>query len=576
MPYKIPFLTSNVESFADIIYQRAQITPNKDAFCFLEKSCEVHSSYTYATLHNASSVIAKSVSLISKPGDRAILLYEPGEDYLISFFSCLYAGIIAVPVFLSKYSNFIEILKNIVDDCQATLILTTESNSQLLNSLKLHNEFMSNITVVATDAVKPDIHNSFKPVSSSNNAIAFLQYTSGSTGKPKGVMVTNANLLENSQLIYQAFEHNEDSKVVSWLPPYHDMGLIGGILQPLYGGFPAYLISPMDFLQKPFLWLKAISKYKATSSGGPNFAFELCNRKVKDDEKITLDLSSWQVAFNGAEPINSSTLENFSHIFKNQGFMKKAFFPCYGLAEATLFVSGGRKNDVYITSKIDPYLLEKNKIRFTTSDDGKEIVSSGRVWKEQRVKIVNPDTGCLANSDEVGEIWISGQSITKGYWQNQKLTDQAFNQSLPKDQERYFRTGDLGFIHEDQLYVTGRIKDVIIIRGRNIYPNDIEVLASDYSDFLRPGCCAAFSVSRENQSEVLIVVAEVKDPTLSKIEQKYLEQNLRQSVSTNLSVKLEELVLIKPNTIPKTSSGKLKRSLCKELFLSNKLRRVDS
>ncbi|WP_153009579.1 AMP-binding protein, partial [Mastigocoleus testarum] len=411
-----------------------------------------------------------------------------------------------------------------------------------------------------------------EPITNSHT-LAVFQYTSGSTGKPKGVMLTHGNLLHNSALIHQCFGHSKDSQGVIWLPPYHDMGLIGGIIQPLYGGFPVTLMSPVDFLQKPYRWLQAISRYKATTSGGPNFAYDLCMHKITEEQRATLDLSSWEVAFNGAEPIRAETLEQFVAVFEPCGFRKEAFYPCYGMAESTLIISGGLKDSQPVYKTIQANRLEENRVVLTTKDNHKNLtlVSCGQTRMNQKITIADPEKLTSCSPGQVGEIWVSGQSIAQGYWncsEQTKLNFQAY--LLDSGEGPFLRTGDLGFIEDGELYITGRIKDLIIIRGRNHYPQDIEQTVQTSHPALKMGHGAAFSVEVEG-NETLVITQEVKRSYLRKLNINQVVTAICQAVAQEHEIQVSGILLLKTGSIPKTSSGKIQRYACRQGFMNNTL-----
>ena len=423
------------------------------------------------------------------------------------------------------------------------------------------------------------------PILDSNN-LAFLQYTSGSTASPKGVMIAHSNLVQNLAAIYQYFEHSPHTHVVSWLPMYHDMGLIGTILQPLYGGFRATLMSPLMFLQRPLRWLEAISRYKGTSSGAPNFAYDFCVRKIKPEQITNLDLSSWDVAFNGAEPINHQTLEQFASLFKPYGFRPEAFYPCYGMAEATLMVSGGKKTTPVVIKKVQTTALEQNKIVIANDRDKecKIIVSCGHTIPNQKIKIVNPETLTECSEREIGEIWVSGPSVARGYWHQLELSKQTFGNYVADTKEGPFlRTGDLGFLSEEELFITGRLTDLIIINGSNYYPHDLEWVVEQSHPQIRSGFTAAFSVDIEGK-ENLVMMAEIEryygknrlkannnGGKNSHLDESELIQAIKRAVFKNYDLEVYAVKLLKPGTIPKTSSGKIQRQACKHAFVLGNL-----
>lgn len=398
-----------------------------------------------------------------------------------------------------------------------------------------------------------------------------LQYTSGSTGDPRGVMLAHANLLHNSAVIHRVSGHRAEDNGVFWLPPFHDMGLIGGILQPIYAGLSAALMAPATFLQRPLTWLEAMARFRATTSGAPNFAYDLCVERISDAEKATLDLSAWRTSFNGAEPIRADTIERFREAFARCGLRPDVILPCYGLAEGTLLVSGGPAERAAHLVAADRRSLESGELRAPDGDrvSSVTLVASGEPVVEQVVKIVDPDTGAVCDDGQVGEIWVAGESVARGYWNRPDATAATFHARLPGLHLSFLRTGDLGVLVDGQLVVTGRLKDLVILEGRNYYPHDLEVAAERSHPDLRAGFTAAFSVSGPGR-ERLVLVAEV-------VRQHKPEQDsvLFQAIRTELAgtngVVPDEILLVRQNTIPRTSSGKIQRRACRVAYLDGSL-----
>ncbi len=558
----------------DVLSYRAENQPAQQAHTFL-KSGEIEAdSCTYEELHLRSQAIAASLQSLNAFGQRALLLYQPGLDFIAAFFGCLYAGVIAVPAYPPRRNRNLSRLQAIATNAQAKVVLTSTSLLQSLhNASEPEGLGISGLHWLATDEVDENLSSEWRKPTVNPDNIAFLQYTSGSTGTPKGVMISHGNLLHNLNLIHKCFGHTPNSQGVIWLPPYHDMGLIGGVLQPVYGGFPVTLMSPVDFLQKPIRWLQAVSKYKATTSGGPNFAYELCVNKIKPEQLASLDLSSWEVAFTGAEPIRMQTLERFAEIFACCGFRKEAFYPCYGMAETTLIVSGGDKTALPISCKVESAALEQNRVVKVNGDreDSREIVSCGQIPKELTVAIMNPESLTSCNSEQIGEIWVAGGSIAQGYWNSIEETEKSFNAHVVDTGESpFFRTGDLGFLQDGELYVTGRLKDVIIIRGQNHYPQDIELTVEESHPALRSGCGAAFAIDVK-ESEQLVIVQEVERSYLRKLNVPEVVGNIQQAVTVQHGLQVFSVVLVKTASIPKTSSGKIRRRACRDAFLAGEL-----
>ncbi|MBV6625896.1 MAG: fatty acyl-AMP ligase [Rivularia sp. (in: Bacteria)] len=568
---------SDFSSLIDVVNYRVENQPLNQAYTFLQNGENVIQEWTYEELHLRSLAIAASLQDLNLVGERALLLYQPGLDFIAAFLGCIYAGIIAVPAYPPRRNRNLSRLQAIATDAKAKIVLTSSS---LLANLRSASEDESleinGLQWLGTDELDRNSASKWCKPSVKSDDIAFLQYTSGSTGNPKGVMISHGNLLDNLRIIHECFGHTPTSQGVIWLPPYHDMGLIGGILQPIYGGFPVTLMPSVAFLQKPIRWLQVISDCKATTSGAPNFAYELCVDKVKPEQLASLDLSSWEVAFTGAEPIRSETLERFAKTFACCGFRKEAFYPCYGMAETTLIVSGGEKRELPITCKIEDIALEQNLVVKVDSlrEGSREIVSCGRIPDGVSAVVVNPDLTCCS-CQEVGEIWVRGDSVAKGYWNLEEETQKTFHAYLADTGEGPFlRTGDLGFLQDGELYVTGRLKDLIIIRGQNHYPQDIELTVEGSHQALRNGCGAAFTIDIKGKEE-LVVVQELERSYLRKLNISEVVGDIRQAVVSNHGLRLFSVVLVKTASIPKTSSGKIRRRACRDAFLSGNLDIVD-
>ncbi len=574
--HKFPEIPHQCATVVDILRYRSLKTPHLQAFIFLEDGETQESTLTYYELDRRSRAIATQLQTEGLSGERALLLYPPGLDYLSAFFGCLYAGVVAVPAYPPRNERKTDRILAISTNAQARVALTTTALLPTLQSILTKQTNIGNFRWLVTDNLAQGLEDSWQQPEINADTLAFLQYTSGSTGTPKGVMLSHGNLLHNAAVTYQIMEHSPGSKFVSWLPVYHDMGLIGGILQPLYGGFGCILMSPPSFLQRPYRWLQAISRYKGTTSGGPNFAYEHCIQKITLQQKETLDLSSWSVAFNGAEPIWQETLERFARAFGECGFRPEAFYPCYGMAEATLMVSGGIQKALPDVRTVKKSALSQNQIVSATaqSKDTQTFVSCGQTIPQQRIVIVHPETLTRCSPDEVGEIWVSGLSVGQGYWDSPDLTEQTFHAYLKDTGEGAFlRTGDLGFLHNGELYITGRAKDLIIIRGRNLYPQDIELTAERSHSSLRSGSGAAFSIEIENE-ERLVVVQELEFRAKPNLEE--VIAGIRQAVTEEHEVQVYAVALVKPGTISKTSSGKIQRRATKADFVAGKLEVVGS
>ena len=557
----------------DILKQRAINQTNRTAYIFLQNGEKESATLTYGELDRQAKEIA--FQLQSYRGERALLLYPSGLEFISAFFGCMYAGVIAVPIYPPRRNQKLSRLHSIANDAEAKLVLTTTSILTDIEKRRTEESELAQLKLVATDAIESKTQE-FVSEEISSNSWAFLQYTSGSTGTPKGVMVTHGNIIHNQEIIQTAFGHSEQTIVVGWLPLFHDMGLIGNILQPMYLGIPCILMPPVAFLQKPIRWLNAISKYRATTSGGPNFAYDLCVQKVRSEQLDELDLSSWELAFNGAESVRARTLKQFSEKFAGCGFNYSAFYSCYGMAETTLLVTGGDKNKQPVIQGVKAGQLKQHSVVDSEilSSESRVLVSVGRPGKDTTVVIVNPESLTCCKKGKVGEILVSSKSVASGYWNRPEVTKETFQSYLQDTQEGPFlRTGDLGFFSNGELFITGRLKDLIIIRGRNYYPQDLELTVEDSHPSLKAHSSAAFSVQRLGE-ERLVVVCEVKRTYLRNLDTQVVAKKLRKAISENHDLQVYAVVLLKTGSIPKTSSGKIQRYACRTGFLNRSLNMV--
>lgn len=560
-------------TFVDILRWRAHNHPDRLAYTFLVDGETEEIRLTYQQLDERARAIAARLQALGATGGRALLLYPSGLDYIAAFFGCLYAGVVAVPAYPPRRNRSLDRINAIVSDANATVVLTTDSIFADIERRFAEEPLLEGMHWLSTDHVDSSDAITWKEGKISGDTLAFLQYTSGSTGTPKGVMISHDNLIYNERMIRQGFQMREDCRVLGWLPLYHDMGLIGLVLQPLFVGAECVLMAPVSFLQKPARWLQAMSRYQATTSGGPNFAYDLCVRKITAEQQAELDLKAWEVAFNGAEPIRPETLDRFVSTFGPYGFRKEAFYPCYGLAEATLFVTGGLKTAPHVINTVDGEALERNEVVSLNGSPGpgRALVSCGRTWLDQKVKIIDPESLEPCGPDKVGEIWISGPSVARGYWNKPAETSHTFEAKyLGNGTDPSLRTGDLGFLHDGNLFVTGRLKDLIIIRGRNHYPQDIEHTVGECHPALNEGLGAAFSITVDGE-EKLAIAYEVKRSALRDLDVDDIVTAIRKAVSERHELQTHSVALLKTGSIPKTTSGKIKRRACKRGFLDNSL-----
>jgi acyl-CoA synthetase (AMP-forming)/AMP-acid ligase II len=563
----------------EILRDRARSSPQQVGYTFMADGENESGQMTYEMLDLQARAIAARLQALGATGSHALVVYpyHAGLEFIAAFFGCLYAGVVAVTENPPRHSKAIDKLQDRLVSSQSTVALTTKEllvsiQKQLKQTPDLAPK-LSEINWIATDDLPDAIASDWVVPQIHPDTLAFLQYTSGSTGTPKGVMVTHDNILHNSKIIYQCFEHHDNSQGVIWLPLYHDMGLIGGVVQPLFGGFPVTLMSPMALIQKPLNWLKAISRYKANTSGGPNFAYDLVARLATPEHKKNLDLSSWDLAFSGAEPIRAETLERFATAFEPCGFRREAFYPCYGMAETTLFVSGGDKKAPPKIQYVNEAELEQNRVvTVEPSQEGaRAIVSCGRPWLGDKIVIVDPNSLTQCRDRTVGEIWVAGAGVGKGYWNQHEETENSFRAFIADTGEGPFlRTGDLGYLNNGELFITGRIKDLMILWGRNKYPHQIEETVQKCHPALRPNCGAAFSVEF-TQEERLVIVYEVERSFWRRLNVEEIIGAIRQAVAQEHLVEVHAIQLLKTGSIPKTSSGKIQRRKCRTKFLEGSL-----
>jgi acyl-CoA synthetase (AMP-forming)/AMP-acid ligase II len=527
---------------------------------------------TFRELDRRIRALAARLQVLDAAGERALLLFESDLDFVVAFLGCLYAGVIAVPAYPPRSnSHHLQRLQALVADAQATVVLATPA---IAGRVKEHVDKLSVLASarwVTMNEAEDALADAWRMPDLRGDALAFLQYTSGSLGTPKGVMVSHGNLVHNSAQIATAFQHSERTVYVGWLPLFHDMGLIGNVLQSLFLGGRCVSMTPTAFIQKPARWLRAISTYGGTTSGAPSSAYDLCVRKITDDQLEGIDLSTWQVAYNGAEPVRADVLDAFARRFAPYGFRRSSSYPCYGMAEATLIISGDDAFTEPVIRSVDAAALERGLVADATpGQPSRRLVSCGHTWLDQEVRIVDPQTGAPCAPGSVGEIWLSGESVARGYWNRPDLTREVFQARLPDTDRTFLRTGDLGFMEGSQLYVTGRMKDLIIIRGRNHYPQDIEATVERSSSVLRPGLGAAFSIDGP-EGEALVVVHEVERTHLRNLDVEAVIGHIRQAVSEEHELMAHAVVLLKTGSLPKTSSGKVQRAGCRKNFLAGAL-----
>ncbi len=567
------FSEPTFNTLVDLLRYRAKHQPDQLAYAFWGDGETEQARMTYVELDRHARSIGALLQSRLNSNERVLLLYPSGLEYIAAFFGCLYAGMVAVPAYpvdSIRPTRTLPRLQAIVKSAQVKMALTTSELLPLVEPLFVQHNDLRSTQVVSADCACPVKEDEWQMPAATANTLAFLMYTSGSTGTPRGAMLNHRNALYNLAQ-FPAFEARPCTGVVSWLPFFHDLGLFLGILHPLYQGVPATLMSPISFAQRPFCWLQAISRCQASATGGPNFAYELCVQRINPQERAALDLSSWTVALNGAEPVRSETLERFAQTFEPCGFQRQALYPSYGLAEAAATVSGGRAAALPVVYDFERTALEQGRVvkAFAQSASVRTLVGCGGTVPGQKIAIVNPNSLIVCSPDQVGEIWVSGPSISEGYWDQPEETRQFLQARLADTAEGPFlRTGDMGFLLDGELFIAGRLKDLIIIRGANHHPEDIELTVEQSNPAVRPGCVAAFSVE-VGAEERLVAVAEVK--TLSPSDTNQVIGDIRQKIAQDHDLSTFAIVLIKPGTILKTSSGKIRRQACRDEFLAAKL-----
>lgn len=592
----------NVNTIIDILNQRAENTPEKVIYTYLVDGENQQQSLTCGELREKTKAISVYIQKYIKAAERVLMFYPPGLEFIPAFFACLASKVIAVPLpppNLSNPERALSRLQTIIASANPSLALMPFSMLAKMKDIAVEIPMVKNILMLSTDNIDLTLANEYQPLELEQKALAYLQYTSGSTSEPKGVMISHDNILHNCEMIKTLHIFKDNSVSLSWMPNFHDFGLVDGIISSLYSGVPVVFLSPLAFLQKPVCWLKAVPKFKVTHTGAPNFAYELCLRKITNDQLEGLDLSTLKDVNNAAEPVCKETVENFTEKFAPYGFERNAMHPAYGLAESTLVITSTYENDerepLYVY--LDRSALEKHEVVYVDSTHPYHtvIAGCGKSTEDVKLIIVNPETLEVCLENRVGEIWVSSRSVALGYWNNLEETEKTFKAYLANNKEvAYLRTGDLGFLKEEELFVTGRLKDMLIIRGQNYYPQDLERVLEKSHSALRLGCSAVFFTQSKGE-ELICVVVEIESEHLSslfhtpsslsddlsteaKVNKEVAESifsAIRQIISKEFELQVYGISLIKPGTILKTSSGKIRRQACKEAFINNKLSEID-
>ncbi|MET3908007.1 acyl-CoA synthetase (AMP-forming)/AMP-acid ligase II [Bradyrhizobium sp. S3.3.6] len=556
----------NLRSLVALLARRAAEQADDRAYVFVSDRATEEAVLTFRQLHETATALAARLSASARPGDRAILVFPPGIEFMVAFFGCLMAGIIAVPMMMPRRNSARDSSAAILANCTPELALTTTAFAMRGDlEARFAQENIRWIEVDLTEAAGATID---LPEPAPDD-IAFLQYTSGSTSEPKGVMVSHANLLANLEMIRIALGNTGQSTYVNWVPLYHDMGLILNALQALYVGSTCVFMAPNAFMQRPLGWLRAISHYRAEVACGPNFGFDLCVSRYRADQMEGVDLSSLRIALNGAEPVRADTIAGFIETFAPHGFDPRVMYPAYGMAEATLLISGGTRGGGHVTRSVSRAALQAHAAEAPADPgDAQLVVGCGRALVGERIAIVDPEQRGRLPADRVGEIWVSGANVARAYWCSDAATREELNAEIADEEGRWLRTGDLGFLdHTGELFVTGRIKDLIIIRGINHYPQDIERTVQSLDNALRENCGAAFSVPDEHGEESLVIVQEVERTARHTIDTTEIKGQIREAIADSHELSARHVALIRPGALPKTTSGKIQRKLARRLWL---------
>ncbi|MCM2421597.1 MULTISPECIES: fatty acyl-AMP ligase [unclassified Streptomyces] len=565
---------SGFATFTELVLERAAELADADAHVFLRDAGPAMAAehLTYGELDREARRIASVLQLHGVEGQPVLLLYPTTAEFLKAFIGCLYAGAVAVPAPLPGDAGQEKRLSRtsaVIRDSGAKLVLTDRANAPDI-ALWLSRARREDVVCLATDNTGFGDPAAWQPVAARPDDLAFLQYTSGSVSDPRGVMVSHRNLMANEAAIGRSLGTTPEDRFGGWLPHFHDMGFIAHLLHPLWLGSSSVQMSPTSFIKRPVRWLQAIDEYGVTAGGGPNFCFELCLRRVTDEQIEALDLSRWRLALNGAEPVRADTLKAFAERFAPAGLRPQALYPCYGLAEATLIVSGGVPDAPFTEKQADTKALERDQL--AAAEPGRPqrtLVSSGHVT-DFDVRIVDPAGYRELPAGAVGEIWLRGDSVAQGYWQRPEESDATFHGTLNDGETGFLRTGDLGVLEDGELFVTGRLKEVIIINGRNVYPQDVEFAVRAISPALAHGAGAAFSV--EAGREQLVVVQEVKGEGASAASLRALAQQVQAMIGQDFNIPAGNVLLVRPGTVRRTTSGKVQRTLMRQLFLDGELR----
>lgn len=565
---------ASLVSIAGLLRYRAEMQPNERAYIVLSDRGREEAAITFAELERRAALMARRIAARAAPGERALLLCPTGIEFMVALFGCIFAGVIAVPMMLPRRQSSRDASVSIVADCAPRLALSLRG---LIDGERgdLVSRFPG-IEFLAVDGDAAEEPAAELPSMPGGEALALLQYTSGSTSAPKGVMVSQANLMANLAMIKAAFGNTRHSTYVSWVPLYHDMGLVINVLQTLYCGALCVLLAPVAFIQRPLVWLQAISNFRAEVAVSPNFGFDLCVDRIRADQMVGIDLSAWRLALNGAESVRAETIRRFTETFRPHGFDPEAIYPAYGMAEATVLISAGRRGQGAVLRPLSRDGLQRHRaLPPRDRDDLQMAVGCGRALPGERIAIIDPETCRPVAAEQVGEIWAAGPNVAVGYWRNPGASKDAFGARIAGEDGDWLRTGDLGFLDAaGELFITGRIKEVVIIRGANHYPQDIEDTMQRAHPALRRHAGAAFTIDGGDLIEKLVVVQEVERTERNRIAVDEVVARIREAIVNEHEIVPHDIALLRPGALPKTTSGKIQRLLARQLWLANDLPRL--
>ncbi len=573
-----PSQLNHCSSLVEILRYRAQHQPSQIAYIGLENGETECGRLTYGQLDLRARAIAAHLQSLGASGSRVLLTFplSDGLAFTTAFFGCLYAGAVAVTAWPPLNESLLLELQYKAADAEVKFALTTQTLMARLSEPFAATPPLNQVQWIETDRLSEENADSWQRPEIEDKTLAYLQYTSGSTGLPKGAMISHGNVLNNLAMIYEACQYTSKDIGICWLPLYHDLGLVCAVIQPVYAGGPAVMMSPVDFILKPLRWLQAISRYRGTISGGPNFAFELCLRKIAPEQRKGLDLSSWAIAGNGAEPVLADTLDRFAAAFAPAGFRRAAFCPAYGMAETTVMVSTTPRDAPPVVKSIQRTALEKNKVEPAIAEnisEARKVVGCGKIGENHKIAIVDPDSLKPRGEDEVGEVWVFGPSVAQGYFNRPEQTKDTFQAQTADGEGPFLRTGDMGFVQGDELFITGRLKDVIILWGNNHYPHFIEMTVEKSHPTLRPAGVAVFGVEVDEE-ERLVVVQEIESRYLKSLNIEEVIGAIRLNLGMHHMLEAHAIALVRPGSTPKTPTGKTQRRSCKSKYLAGELNTI--